>query len=564
MLLVLILIVGVIIWVFSNLNALLNERVKEELSRAIIEDPSQLYTYELGNLEIDIYKGKVVLENVLLRPRRKVLDSLQAAGIDKRVVILGKLELLILEEIDMYKLIWEEVIDIGRIDILHPEIEYYLNRDVAAEESENVLVDIIDAGGITARLGTLELRNAQLNVIGVDADSVGLLTFDSLNYELTGMRIDPTTVRNRKFLEFDDFYIEIRNFSTSLLEDYQLGLGKLQFRRSDSTLTLSNIRMECHQDQYAYQKGQPHEKDWFDIKVNKVELQNISVWEFYFNDRLIVDQVLIDQPVFKGYRDKRLKDAPLKYKPLPSRALREMGFKMRIDTILINSADVTYEEFPVNGKSPMRVTLNELDGYMAHFASDSLSMEAAPVMKFSAEGKLMNEGKMKLNMEFDLLDTMDRFRASGSLAGMSFESLNPLVENTAFIQFHEGRLNFLQFKMSANDMASTGRLDIDYKDLKNVEVLSAKQLLHAKKENKKLNKLMSMMANAYISKDYSPEDDHYVPGKISMHRDRNKAVFNYLAKSLMSGVVTAMVPAYRKDKKDSRKKKKNNKKSSRS
>ena len=89
----------------------------------------------------------------------------------------------------------------------------------------------------------------------------------------------------------------------------------------------------------------------------------------------------------------------------------------------------------------------------------------------------------------------------------------------------------------------------------------------SKRDRKETKKLLSFLADKYIQNDYGPDSKNYYQGKISCERDDQKSVFNYLIRSLQSGVVTCLMPKkqenYHQMKKERRQERKTMKKEER-
>ncbi|NJM25020.1 MAG: hypothetical protein HC859_05450 [Bacteroidia bacterium] len=91
-----------------------------------------------------------------------------------------------------------------------------------------------------------------------------------------------------------------------------------------------------------------------------------------------------------AYRDKRLPD-DLRYKPLPVELLRRVPFDLHIDSLLIDSSRVVYEEVGEEATTAGVVTFDELHATLRDISSDS---STAPLL--AAEAKFMNTGFIRI------------------------------------------------------------------------------------------------------------------------------------------------------------------------
>jgi len=134
----------------------------------------------------------------------------------------------------------------------------------------------------------------------------------------------------------------------------------------------------------------------------------------------------------------------------------------------------------------------------------------------------------------------------GKVSNLPLASLNPILHHSAFVKIEEGVLNYLTFEMTANDEYSDGVLNLDYSGLKKLEVMRNKGELDEKKqkgkEGKEQKKFLSFIANTVVPHSYNPNSKNYYPGHISFERVKDRAIFGYLVKSILSGVITSLIP----------------------
>ena len=108
--------------------------------------------------------------------------------------------------------------------------------------------------------------------------------------------------------------------------------------------------------------------------------------------------------------------------------------------------------------------------------------------------------------------------------------------------------------MTSDNVRSKGVLDIDYAGIKKITFLRNKEELDAKaqkgksgKKEKQDKKMLSFLANTYLMNDYNPTSKNYYQGRIHFERTQNKAIFNYLLKSLVSGIQSCVLPNFEDD-----------------
>ena len=128
------------------------------------------------------------------------------------------------------------------------------------------------------------------------------------------------------------------------------------------------------------------------------------------------------------------------------------------------------------------------------------------------------------------------------------------------IRIEEGHINKMEFNADADRDYSTGTMVLNYDDLK-LSFLKN----DAKSGHEDLG-LLSSLANVVI-RSFNPaknSNNSAEPAEIFFERDKNKSIFNYMAKSMISGIKSTVIPGFnmteekykrqqeREDKKDAR------------
>jgi hypothetical protein len=211
--------------------------------------------------------------------------------------------------------------------------------------------------------------------------------------------------------------------------------------------------------------------------------------------------------------------------------LSSVGFPIEIDTITMDNAKVTYEEFPEDGFESAKVIFQNLQATFTN-VGNRIYYNKPKFTTLRASAKLM--GKAKVDATFQMPVGGGNYHATGKISGFALAHLNPILENLAFMSVESGRLNELDFTFDYTDKVSTGSLMINYTGLK------IKSLKKQEKEQK--NELKSLIINAILKTDKdsnTPEAKR--TGEISFERDQKRQIFNYWWKSLLSGISASVL-----------------------
>ena len=109
------------------------------------------------------------------------------------------------------------------------------------------------------------------------------------------------------------------------------------------------------------------------------------------------------------------------------------------------------------------------------------------------------------------------------------------MENNVFLRIEKGHSKGLNFSLKANNSYAMGSMQFYYKGLK--------VLMIDKQTNKTSGideSLASFLANTFVINSNNPSWFVLKEGDIYFERDENKSLFNYWAKSFLSGVLSSL------------------------
>lgn len=536
------------------IDVVLEGIVKTKLESAIKMDANRIYDYRFDKVTTKLLSGKLILKGLRISPRNDVLDSLAKKGNIKKSIYEIELEQFRLEGLDSWRLLMDNEISIRSIYFDQPRIKVYTNKKASIGSSKNLAKDILAPNIPWSMIDSFKLENARFEIYHIKEDTSLAISFDSLNLSLYSFHVDSTLVANGMFFNYDDLALKVKNFNIHSLPNFDVDFHSFYFKRAENEIRLSKISVRPKTDKYEYMKTQKYETDWISFNIDKLYLRNINFDKLHEFGKLELAEVEIENPVFEVYRDKRLPDRPYKFVPLYTRLLRNLKFPFHVANVKMSNAKVTYIEWVDNAKQPGVLRMDKMHAEIANLGSDHDFLNVNDTLKITGKARLFGSGNMTFKFKSSVLDTNDLFETSGDITDLEFKELNPLLENLAFVKFETGKINFIKFNMTADNVRSKGVLDIDYSGFKKVTFLRNKEELEVKaqkgkagKKEKQNKKLMSFLANTYLLNDYNPTLKNYYQGKIHFDRIQNKAIFNYMLKSIMTGVQSSVLPNFEDD-----------------
>ena len=275
------------------------------------------------------------------------------------------------------------------------------------------------------------------------------------------------------------------------------------------------------------------------------------------------------------FRDKRQPNKRI-YKKLPIEALHALGFGIQFDTLAIEKSYVSYEETSPEVPNGFITFFDNVEAIVLDVNNSTAVQNGRTIL--SAKSNIMGQGQIELNCIMPWTKNAN-YQARGVVKNVSMTKFNEILEPIANIKVESGKLDDLSFKFYFNNIRSDGEITLDYKDLKLISLRDDKEIEEIVKKNKwtkkdpedyKVNPFKSFLLNTFVIKRNIDDSNSHETrnGSILFYRNTSKSVFNYLWKSVFSGIKNAYnidklqtKIQSRKDKKDKRKERRERKNS---
>jgi hypothetical protein len=331
-------------------------------------------------------------------------------------------------------------------------------------------------------------------------------------------------------LRVQGFDCNLRELVYRLPNSYQdLRVAKVFANSREKTARLDSIKINSPYTKEEYAKKIGHQFDYIEASVHHIEMDGFDVLSA-LEGKLIATKIILNEPELYAWRDRRL-PAKGDRKKLPHELLADIEAEIRIDTLKINGADIAYEERPKEGPNRTGViSILNLDSEAIHIYNRPRQDEDK-AMTIVSTASLAGRGILETKFIFPLVKGKNYY-VEGAIKNLDLTSLNQSCENLGLIHIESGQLNSLAFNFSFNNIKSEGKVVADYNNLR------IDQLKITKEGRIEKDEFKSFVEKAIIiplNKDQSTPVKQRT-GKIEMERDHTRFVWNYMLKSLLTGV----------------------------
>ncbi|AFL83691.1 protein of unknown function (DUF748) [Belliella baltica DSM 15883] len=388
--------------------------------------------------------------------------------------------------------------------------------------------DIIGAKCISLKNFNLENRDSRndstrldINNLSVTAHDFALSKEDILN---PASLFDVALVHG----EIDDINLHFDDFRQVA------SLKNLVFDTKDKTMHIENFNLLNKLDKYAYTTSFEKRKGWIQLKNGKLEVKGMDFDSYLREGIFEIDSLIASNIELESFTNKRVPENFEKRPAMVHEIFENVNTSIHIKNTQLKNAHILIEERPDNA-APRSGTiffsdLNASIGSISNHKNDEHQEENN--LKINAEAMLMGKGKVNIEINYILDDSLGNFNIRGSLGRINLQEINTMVEPEAKVRIKSGVINRLDFNIFANDLEGEGEVIVRYDNLE-IELLNDDFV----KDKNLLRRIGSFIASKMIIKSQNPrKNGDLQKGTVYAKRIQHKSDFNYWWQLIFSGI----------------------------
>lgn len=522
-------------------KGILENMVKKELLSLLNNNPESLYEISFSNVSLSLINGNFKIKDIAVSPREASIQQYKEGKIAKLLDSkISSFKIIGLEIIDFLK---TKNIDISSVELDNIEIAYFINpQETKPEETKTLaLHNIFSKDFAGAKLGNIIINNTTMKFYHGQEKENPFFEIDSVFVRVDDILLNPETLKNPIPVSFSDIRINTGQFEFNKMKFYQIYTTNIHFDVADTSLIIDGFSLIPKYSKEEHNKKLKYNDDRFDIKTKQIIFSGLNVDELEFEDILSFNKIEIIEPDISIYRDKRLPDAPFKYKPLIASLIKRIPIDIHIDSIQVTNGKLVYEEQVSLSDKPGKVFFDPLFISAYNITNVKDIIDKNPHLNVDFSGQIMGASQLEAHIDFNLARNDDYFEMTGIMNTISGTEFNPMLQHLALAKIVSCDVQKAMFSFSADDDFSQGNLILDYDNLEG-------ELLKAKDENKKSG-FLSWAAKGIVKKSNIPGDKKYRSGTIFWERRKDRGIINFLWKSAQSGIISIVAPIADKTKK---------------
>ena len=496
-----------------------------EMDKFSLSLKDSIHTINFSKVGFDSESGQIALDNFSIVPRNQV-------GRRGFPVIEARVPHVSLRTNSLTSLQKTGDFLVKRLFLSEPEIILYLDKEEAEtlpsdeEQVAQKVIENLNIENFEIKGGLLTLKEKG-NGQKVNSFNNLSITLSDLNFDLAS----PSSIGKDFYLN-KDFEFELTDYEIKLpdsLNILRIGLALL----SENHLHLKEVSLVPRYGDFEYHRIVGYQTDVAKVTIPEIIVHGLNV-EKLMGERMLDARAvsLIDAKV-DVFRDKRFQFQPGVDKPMPQELMVASDFKVSIDSLLIQNAEVVYREFPDKGLVPGQLRFSELNAVLAPFYL-SRSSESYPITSSILQANAKINGAAPVSLEGQLFfQPPYPLQLVAEVGEFDLTVLNPIIETNAFVKVLDGIVRGGRWEFTLDDEVARGTMALRYNDLK-VMLLEERTLDRGRGRKN----VLTFVINNLAVRSNNPRKffNRMVDSPIYYRRDKSRFIFNYLWKSTFTGL----------------------------
>ncbi|HLT08761.1 MAG TPA: hypothetical protein VK014_14620 [Cyclobacteriaceae bacterium] len=413
-----------------------------------------------------------------------------------------------------------------------PEITLYLDKEEAdklEEDEEKLAQKVIE----NLNIEDFEIKDGLLT-LKEKGNPEKVSTFRNLSISLTDLHFDlasPSTL-DRNFYLNKEFEFELTDYEIKLpdsLNVLRVGLALL----SEDGLILRDVFLTPRYGDFEYHRMVGYQTDVAKVYIPEIIIEGLKVDKLMGEKALEAERVSVYQAQVDVFRDKRWKEDPDQYRPMPQELIAKALLDVRIDSLLIHNAEVVYREFPNKGFIPGELSFRQLEAVFTPFYMNKKS-EAFPLSSSFINASAMINGSAPISLSGQMFfEAPYPIQLVAEVGEFELATLNSIIETNAFLKVLDGVVRESRWEFTLDENEARGTMALHYNDLK-LMLLEERTL----ERGRGRKHVLTFVINNLAVRSNNPRKffNRMVTSPIYYKRNKSKFVFNYLWKSTMTGL----------------------------
>ena len=474
--------------------------IKQKVGELIEQKLPENLVGKYDDISVNIWTGSISLK------RPSLIINNEENGVGHTFMNTEKLKV---SKFNFWKYLKENEIHIGNIVLENSKTTVFNGRKTA--DNNTVSEHKPNAKLPPIYIGSFKLESAELAVYENDKDSTKL-HIKNLYALIEEIELSDKTLKKPIPIVYQN--IAISSDSIFLRASAYENLSLENFKLTNEDIVFNNINFATKYSKTELSHLIDVERDHYDLSLKSLSIHG---YDFGFTKDTFYaksNNVILNTPSLEIFRDKLVAD-DLSIKPLYSKSLRELPFRLTVDSLQIRNGFVQYQERVNEKNNGGSINFKDMDVVITNLGNTYAKNEKT---KLEVNTIFMDNTPFSATWHFDVHNANDDFLFEGKVGRLEAEKMNRFTEPNLNVRL-EGQAMQTFFTIDGNNNTSITDMKINYSGFK-VSLL--------RKDGQKKNKVLSALVNVFVSKNSKKKGEYYREASADAKRDKTKSVFNFL------------------------------------
>lgn len=458
------------------------------------------------------------------------------------------------KDFDIFALLFSQSLELGSISLESPLLTTnILKKSNSSPSLDSLLVEdlnfysFIEGALDELRLDEFITSNGKFEWFYGQTDSLWR-SAEGIDLAIKNFRLDSIiAAENNGWFTLEDASLNVNYYFERLPDSiHSISSDSIKLSYANRIIDIQNFKMKPIYSRIELSKILAYQKDIISLDVDRLSMKDIDIDQLIYQEELFVGRAIVQGLNLEVFKDKSLTYPHIK-KKLPIKLLLDLAFNLTVDQITVDNANVAYEQQNERGEKTGEVEFNQINASIYNLTSSEKQVEKNGHTKLEVNALLNNNGKIDLEVDFDLKDTTGGHQVKGTISKFNLSDLNKIIMPLTFIKINTGVSNSLYFNFYANNYGTKGEMRFLYENL-SLQLLDKSAYKSGKEEEKWLG---SAFLNGLVARRENPMGSLLRIGNIQSDRTAEKSMFNLWWQGIASGMSSTMIN-FKKDSKEKR------------
>ncbi len=336
---------------------------------------------------------------------------------------------------------------------------------------------------------------------------------------------DPREVLNRNYVSMT---ISNLKFNMETVGNV-VRVDRLDYDPLQAKWSIRGFEHRPRKDKKTFLDESFFQTNYMHTTMESISLHQLDATRFAEDSTIRLRSIRIKSPGLQIDRDKTHPFYSSKIKLLPTNAFQNIGVRFSVDSLQFQDGHIVYtEKSKVTGKEGS-IHFTEVQGLVRNIRNTELKVHDS--LFIEAYARFLDSANVNLRVRESYHDTLAGFLMTTQVSPFHTSILNPVLVPLVSVEFQSGLVDTLQMHAIGREHVSAGQMKFLYRDLK-VNFLDQNDT----SRHSFRNYIIKFAANNLVIRSNNKKRI----GDVFELRDRNRAVFQYWVKMILSGVTTSV------------------------